>query len=372
MKKTRTIFVGSFLEESKTGSVGGQMFACRSIINSELSDTIEWLKIDSTADTNLKRSLFKRGFGAFKRIFKLLRLLSTKRNVRQVLIFTSNGFSFTEKGLMLLLSSVIFRKKTILAPRSGRIINDLKKQKKKRFIQLVFAKATLIICQGESWKKLFIKTFPSHNSKKYVVIKNWIDTENSLPLLKIQAVKNQILYLGWLEKDKGIYDLLVAAKRLKEEKVKFQLIIGGEGKEKENFLKEIKRNNLQNQVQLLGWIKGEKKKEILASSEIFVLPSYFEGMPNALLEAMSMGKACVATNVGGIPDLVTHNKNGLLVEAGDTEALYKHLKGLLLDDELKQKLAFEARETVEQYHTIKNTIPQLKKIFFDETNYSRP
>lgn len=365
--KTRVIFIGSFLKESKSGGVGGQMFACRSLISSKLSDEIEWLEIDTTADTNLKRSVAKSLFKAFMRMSTLIWLLLTKRGVKKVLIFTSNSRSFNEKGLMALTASIIFSKKVIIAPRSGRMTNDLKNRRKRQFIHYVFSKCQHIVCQGEYWKNLYASEFTSIPINRFVVIKNWMNNDNInySGIDKSGQKEGRILFLGWLVKDKGIFNLLEVAKKLRDTGTKFHMIIAGDGKEKEQLEKEIIADKLEDYVKVPGWVKGGDKLDLLKSCEIFVLPSYYEGMPNALMEAMAQGIPCVATKTGGIPDLINDKNNGLLSEVGNINHLYNNISELLYDRELREKIGRAALQTIIANHLVDNAIHKFDGLLAD-------
>ena len=95
-----------------------------------------------------------------------------------------------------------------------------------------------------------------------------------------------------------------------------------------------------------GWVTGHRKVERLAQADVFALPTHGEGMPIAILEAMAAGLAIVATNVAGIPDLIRHEQDGLLISPGDTSALASALKRLIGSPGLRRTLASRARERV--------------------------
>src|SRR6185437_8475075 len=125
--KKKILFVGSFKDAAKDGSVGGQMFACKAIINSNISELVDWTLIDTTADSNIIASSYNRIIKAFTRLFRFLyNIIFFKYDF--VLIFTGGGWSFWEKGLMSIVAKYISRSKVIIAPRSGFIINDLSRK----------------------------------------------------------------------------------------------------------------------------------------------------------------------------------------------------------------------------------------------------
>ena len=226
--KKRVLFVGSFKRQAKDGSVGGQMFACLTLIDSNLSEKVEWLLIDSTADSNKGNSLINRLFKAIRRlsIFKYHCIFS---RVDTCLIFTADGLSFVEKGLMVLIASVL-GKKTILSPRSGLVVNDLKNSGFMRwYIPFVLKLCNVVVCQGESWK-VFYRKLVTKNKEKFVVVQNWIDGASYFELSRNKEVEPIILFLSWVDRNKGILDLINAVNRLKESHPKLKLHIAGDGK----------------------------------------------------------------------------------------------------------------------------------------------
>jgi len=123
LNKKKVLFVGSFKNSGGSGNVGGQMFACRSLIDSKLSEKVEWFLIDTTADSNIRISFTNRLFKASKRIVSAFFYLVFKK-IDIALIFTSHGVSFLEKGLIAYLSK-LFGAEVILAPRSGLMIKNM-------------------------------------------------------------------------------------------------------------------------------------------------------------------------------------------------------------------------------------------------------
>jgi glycosyltransferase involved in cell wall biosynthesis len=112
-----------------------------------------------------------------------------------------------------------------------------------------------------------------------------------------------------------------------------------------------------------GWLDPERKAAALASSTIFILPSYAEGMPMALLEAMSWEMPVIATPVGGIPQVVENGVNGLLVAPGDIDGLAAAIRSLLEDTALCERLGAAARATVETGFSLNEALAKLSGIY---------
>jgi len=112
-----------------------------------------------------------------------------------------------------------------------------------------------------------------------------------------------------------------------------------------------------------GWLDTTQTAELLAGASVFVLPSYAEGLPMALLEAMSWGLPVIASPVGGIPQVVRQDDNGLLIDPGDVDALSGALRRLLAEPALRQRLGKAARATVEKSFALPAAMARLSEIY---------
>lgn len=140
--------------------------------------------------------------------------------------------------------------------------------------------------------------------------------------------KIQILFLARMEAEKGIYELLEAFKLLKKEFKNIELILAGKGGAYEDVKKYI--HNLEG-VEMVGHIEGEEKAEIFKKSDIYVLPSYSEGLPVSILEAMAFGLPIITTPVGGLKHFFKEESMGYTVKPKNTKDLTVALKCLMLN-----------------------------------------
>jgi glycosyltransferase involved in cell wall biosynthesis len=141
--------------------------------------------------------------------------------------------------------------------------------------------------------------------------------------------------------------LLKAANILKEKNINFKLIIIGEGYEKEQLIKLMQNLNLQSHVVFLGYCEREKMHEILSVLDIFVLPSLSESLSIINLEAMASSLPVVSTNVGGVPEAVKENVNGILVKPGDEYELADAIIYLIQNPNIAREMGRKGREIVE-------------------------
>lgn len=362
MPKKNILFVGSFVTQ-KSGATGGQQYACQSLLkSSELNDEINWLLLDTTATTNQARNFVERLVPALRRLALFFCFLCTKK-IDSVFIFTGNGFSFIEKGLMCIIAKK-FAKKIILSPRTE-MVGIEAKQSRRRFLftKTVLNACDTVVCQGNTVKNGLINVV--FEDKKYIILPNWIDVEPYIQNRPQITIKNaqplKILFLGWVDQYwKGILDLIKAFALLKNTDA--ELHIAGDGTDMHNARNLVEQLGLSHKIVFHGWVQKVQKIELLRDSAIFVLPSYSEGYPNALVEAMAAGLPCIASKVGCIPDIIRHNENGCLIAAGNVADIAKYLDILLKDAPLRLSMGTQARTDVLKNNTLEQLLPKIKKI----------
>ena len=155
-----------------------------------------------------------------------------------------------------------------------------------------------------------------------------------------------------ISKSKGIYDLIYTVAKYRNEYTNCKFIICGKGPAYEDVQLLIRANNLEDIFLFEGWITGDKKLSIINNSHIFVLPSYFEGMPNSIIEAMSASLPIISTNVGAIPELVQNEINGFIVTPGNIDELHTSIIKLIKNRELRIKMGLNSRNRVINNHDI--------------------
>lgn len=151
----------------------------------------------------------------------------------------------------------------------------------------------------------------------------------------------KVLYLGWIGKAKGSFDLLDAASEAHSQGVEIKFDIVGDELavgELELFHEKIRSSMMGDYVRLHPFAFGVEKLKFLLDADIFIHPSYREGMPMAVLEAMACGLPIVASRVGGVPDLIQNDVNGILVEPGKIEQLVDAICRLAKDPELRSSM----------------------------------
>jgi len=212
----------------------------------------------------------------------------------------------------------------------------------RRWIRHTLEHSSLVIALSGRWADFLRGVAPG----AHVVV-----IPNSVPLPPVRdeddVAPGRILFLGQVEARKGIDELLEALSRLAARFPDVQLAIGGQG-ELDRVNKRAAELGVRDRVTLLGWITAERRRDELARAAVFCLPSYAEGLPMAMLEAMAAGKAVVVSGVGGILDAVQDGVNGLVVQPGDAQGLAEGLARILGDSALRRRLGVRARSTIEE------------------------
>lgn len=173
-----------------------------------------------------------------------------------------------------------------------------------------------------------------------------IDREAIRKELGIAANESLIGAIGKLNRGKGVYELLRAVGMIAEGNSSVKLVFVGDGQEREGLRKEAERLGIGDKVFFTGVRKDVER--MYAAMDIFVLPSTCsEAFGMVIIEAMAMGKPVIGTMVGGIPELITDRKNGILVPPGDEKALAEAIRIYLADRDFSSRVASAGRQTVE-------------------------
>ncbi len=228
----------------------------------------------------------------------------------------------------------------------------------KQAVQFILNHADQLITVSSSWGETL--SLISTN-RRITVIENFLVPPSEIPDDAIRN-KDHVLFLGLLNRDKGFYDLLEAVAPLCNEFPSLVLACGGKGNRAE-VNERIKRLEIESHVKLLGWITGASKDTWLARASFYVLPSYVEGMPMGVLEAMAWGMPVVASTVGGVPDVVEHEREGLLIEAGDIAGLRDAMRRLLKNDEERKRMGLAARKKMELAFSSKAVVPRIDLLY---------
>jgi len=345
MSDIKLLIIGGFPNTDKN-IFGGIVRSCQIIEKSSIFDDLDLIKLDTSQISNPAPNILIRLIYAIKRFIRFLKILISDRpNV--ALIFCSDGLSAIEKSLMIVFCKN-FDCKTLIFPRAGNLMKQFKSNKLfSAFISKGFRKTDIFLCQGQSWEQFAINGIGIPKEKTRI-IKNWSATKELIQVGKSrrfnqESKRKELIFVGWLEESKGVFELLESIRVLSQNKKNnLHLSMIGDGNAFDEAEVFIKKHSLEKYISLLGWRTHEEIIDFLTKSDIFVLPSWIEGFPNSVIEGMASGNAIITTKVGVIPDILTHNKNCLLVEPRDQKGLDNSIKSLISDENLIKKLATNA------------------------------
>jgi glycosyltransferase involved in cell wall biosynthesis len=236
-----------------------------------------------------------------------------------------------------------------------------------RCVRWLLDHATTVIVLSPSWRAA-IQQLTSN--PRIVVLPNPVPPGGALDPAAVRERRPMLVYLGRFSRDKGIYDLLVIHQRLLARHPDLQLVCAGDG-EVESVRARVHAASLAASVEVRDWISPSEKWALLNRATVCVLPSYFEGLPMVLLEAMAAGVPVVAARTGGIPDLVDDRVNGLLVKPGDIDGFVAAIDMLLDDATLQRSLIEAGRRTVAADYSARRVLGQLLQLYADLGVFAR-
>jgi colanic acid/amylovoran biosynthesis glycosyltransferase len=226
-----------------------------------------------------------------------------------------------------------------------------------------FRHAAFIFCISHYCRSQVMKYSTASQWKNFHVVPLGVDPQHFVPQPHPPKNVLQLACVGRLVPAKGQLILLLAMGKLIEEGHSIHLILIGDGSDRRLLQDFVIQQKLTEHVTLLGALNHEETRARLAQTDIFVLPSFAEGVPVALMEAMAMEIPCVSTQIAGIPELIQNEFEGLLVPASSYEALAAAIKRLIQSPELRRRLGTAARKKVINCYNLDKNIEKLAGLF---------
>lgn len=206
-------------------------------------------------------------------------------------------------------------------------------------------------CDYSHWDKIHVVRCGVDNSYLTQPVAPFVET-------------NRLVCVGRLCEQKGQVLLVEAAHRLAREGFDFQLVLVGDGEMRGDVERRARELGVSDRIEITGWASGDRVRAELVNSRALVLPSFAEGLPVVIMEALALGRPVLSTYVAGIPELVVPGESGWLVPAGSLEHLVASMKAVLLtsSDELI-RMGRDGRARVEQAHDAEKNAAQLAALF---------
>lgn len=264
--------------------------------------------------------------------------LMTKRT-DVVYIHISADAGFFRKSLFAITGSVLGKR--IVMHMHGGYFEDFYRSSSRttqKYIKYVMEHTDKIIVLTEEWKN-FYRRFVEKDI--FTVISNGVEVGRN----KYNPQGTFITFMGMLNKKKGVYDILDIVREVVVQYPGVRFVLAGNGDIQKVKQTAIDRD-LGDFVSVPGWISEKQIEEVLSETVIYLLPSYAEGLPMSVLEAMAYGIPVIASDVGGLHEVIATDENGILIEPGDKLFMKNSILRLLGQKELRMKLSHNGHQTV--------------------------
>ena len=199
---------------------------------------------------------------------------------------------------------------------------------------------------------------------KVQVVHCGLDPESFVARETPGPASSRLVCVGRLCEQKGQLLLVEAARRLAADGIPFELVLAGDGEMRPEIEAAIARADLTNKVRITGWIDGSTVRDHILQARALVLPSFAEGLPVAIMEAMAAGRPVISTYVAGIPELIVPGEHGWLAPAGDVDALVDTMAACLQASPTDiGRMGAAARVRVRERHAIDTEAGKLARLF---------
>ncbi|MDL5159005.1 oligosaccharide flippase family protein [Actinomycetospora termitidis] len=309
--------------------------------------------VESHVDGSLARRL--RAFaGATTTVVGLL----VRRRLPVLHVHTASRGSFLRKALLVHLASRAGAA-TVVHMHGGAFTewHDARSAAVRGWIRATLQRADAVIALNDTWRSRLVRIAPL---ARIVVVRNPVPILATAP--HDPPDPPQVLHLGRLSAAKGTFDLVEAWAGLGARRAGARLLLAGDG-DVEAVRRAVVAAGIEDTVEVLDWQPPERVPELLARSAVLVLPSWAEGQPMAVLEAMAAGLPVVASTAGGLAELVEDGRTGLLVPPGDTEALRDALTALLADPTRRATMGAAGRARVAERHDPESVAHRLAALY---------
>ncbi len=266
-----------------------------------------------------------------------------------VYIHTSSQGSFYRKSLFIVVA-LFFRKKVVLHIHPShfcQFISDVRGLKGTYICFLLQRIYAFVVLTGQV-ENYILGLYPD---KPVYILKNPVDLKKMVNKEAIERSENSILYLGWFIKKKGVYDLVDAIAKLVQDGEDVCLDCYGT-KEVEKLKSYVSSRKLTKEIRVHGWIDSNKIIDVLYDHKLLILPSYSEGIPNVILEAMATKTPIISTLVGGLKEILIDGENAVIVKTGNVQDISEKILKCIKNQELMKRITENAYNDVRNKYDI--------------------
>ena len=346
--RRRLVLVGAKADDATVEHYGGVLSLSNSLVQQAARIGVD-VEIVNTMrpgfDTFSWLRRLKMGLG---RAAQLTRLL-LRRSATGVIVFSGAGWSFYERTLLSAICRV-FRVPCVLSIVDGRFFSvEQGSPLYRRLVGRLLHVPNRLAASGSNWIGLFKRLGVEED--RLVTVRSWIPpTGGSFPVKwLLPGTPLHFLFIGWMVPEKGIHELLAALSDLLPH-YDFRFTFLGAGALLEPVRARVAECGWSTSVSAPGWVSPDEMDPYLTSAHVFVLPSYAEGFPMTLIEAMTHGMPAICSNVGAVSDSLRDGVNGRLIPPRDTPALREAMEFYLHHPEAVQTHSAAALSIVRVNH----------------------
>ena len=321
-KKT-VIVIGAFTAQGGKQNAGGVITATRILMESEFARTLDVLPIDTTA--KIEEPFIQKILKASKRFQRLLLYLIRNQPIA-MFTWAAGGFSLYEKLVYCLICRFFGVRPVIMFVDSLWMNKIIGSKNMKFFHRILFCLPGKIVCRSKSWVEFYAKM--GVDLRKCHIVYNWIDL-NQYKFKGRSCTQQKILFVGWLIKEKGVFELIAAFKKIVETNPDIILDMVGGGPELATLKVECRKLGIHENVFFHEWLSNEEVKGKFREAMMLVLPSHGEGFPYVIVEAMASKVPVITTPVGGIPGVLKDGFTAFFSGVGDVEQLCEKMQDII-------------------------------------------
>jgi glycosyltransferase involved in cell wall biosynthesis len=308
-----------------------------------------------------------------KLLMRLINYVHTQLKISRCVIEASGDVDFFVffiggEGLILpMLLLKLLKKKVLLMP--GGVVTrvySLIRDSLSKFVSLLatinfFLADRIVVYSPALIQELNVKC----GNKIVVAHEHFIDSTKFVVKKKINERANVVGYIGRFTEEKGILNFVKSIPLVLKRRKDFRFMLCGDGKLSDEIRNIIQCEGLEAYVKLTGWVSHEDVPNFLNDLKLLILPSYSEGLPNIMLEAMACETPVLATPVGAIPDMIRDGETGFLLKSNDPKYIAEKIVELLNKPELLEKVSKNAYKWVRENFSEEKTLESWRRILHE-------
>jgi glycosyltransferase involved in cell wall biosynthesis len=308
-----------------------------------------------------------KAFLALSGLFSIVRLLIFGR-VALLHIHAASGISFWRKALFSTLAHS-FGRPVIFHIHGGEFLEFFHRSSVvgRWLIRWHLEGAVRVIVLSKIWEERLREISPSLH---LISLPNPVALPENLSPNSSKSTALNFLFLGRLERAKGVFEAVAAFAQVVSEYPDARLILAGEGDQVAVEAQAVELGILE-KVSFPGWVSGVAKTRLLASAQVFILPSHVEGLPVSMLEAMAFGLPVIVSRVGSVPEVLVDGENGLMVEVGNVESLRTRMLILAGSAAMRTRLGLAGQSLVASQFAAPKVCRQLEQVYAEVLGEAR-